>query len=266
MESSSIAYSILLGIIQGITEFLPVSSSAHLILISSMVNGKALPMFLNVSLHFGTLLAVLIYFFDDWWKILKGLKLFIINKQKTYEQQVLLPALIMGSVPAGVVGLLWKDPIEEFFHNPKSVILPLILVGLLLWLVDKKSRTNRSLKSLTITDGIKIGLAQVCALIPGVSRSGATIVAARALSFKREDAARFSFLLGTPAMGGAALLHARGFIENIGNPAFIVGIITSCVVGLGAIKFFISFINRFGFFAFALYRTLLAFVVAYVLF
>jgi undecaprenyl-diphosphatase len=249
-----------LGILQGITEFLPVSSSAHLILVSWWWDGKPLPMYLNVALHFGTLLAVLVYFAKDWLEMLTKTKRYFFYKEKSFAANTLFPSLVIASIPAGILGLSFKSSIEKYFHSPQTIVLPLFTVGILLWLVDKFCGTEKKLGSLTIASAFLIGIAQSFALIPGVSRSGATIIAARLLHFERSDAAKFSFLLGTPAMFGAALLHLGDFAQQVAEPKFYLSIIVSFLVGLATIKFFLEFIKKFGFLVFALYRGLLALV------
>ena len=137
---------------------------------------------------------------------------------------MLLPALIIGSIPAGVCGLLWKDEIEQYFHNPSFVVYPLAIVGLVLWAVDHMMPEGRKLENVDFRSGFLIGLFQALALIPGTSRSGATIVGARLFGFDREAAARFSFLLGTPAMLGAALLELSDISKGLTDPVFYIGI------------------------------------------
>lgn len=258
MDQSSTLYAILLGITQGIAEFLPISSSGHLIIFSWLVNDKPLPLELNVALHLGTLFAILIFFRQDWFNIANAAKDHLIHKKPSYTSRVLLPALIIGSIPAGIIGIFWKDIIEKIFHNPLSVTIPLALVGFILWWVDKEFTSIRKLDSITIKEGFLIGVAQACALIPGVSRSGATIIAGRWLGLERGEAARYSFLLGTPAMGGAALLYGKELFSNVSNPTFIIGFFTSFIVGYLSIKFFLHFLKKFGFLIFAIYRFALA--------
>lgn len=258
MELFSIVYAVILGVVQGVTEFLPVSSSAHLIIISWLFKGEALPLSLNISLHIGTLVAVLIYFKKDWVRIVSSVLRFAKTREKSFESHTLLPGLIVGSIPAGVVGLMWKDEIEAVFHNPSFVAYPLAIVGVLLWYVDSKAPSRKSVGQITIKDAMLVGVAQACALIPGTSRSGATILGARLLGVDREGAARFSFLLGTPVMMGAALLESRDILDSLGDPVFYIGVITSIFVGIGAIHFLIEFVKRFGLAVFAIYRLVLA--------
>ncbi|MEZ4741474.1 MAG: undecaprenyl-diphosphatase UppP [Bdellovibrionota bacterium] len=266
MDSTSPIYALILGIIQGLTEFLPVSSSGHLVVVSWFMNGKSLPLSLNIVLHIGTLSAVLLYFWKSWLGLGLGIKNRILKGTKSFESEVLLPSLILGSVPAGVVGLLWKDSIQSLFHNPLSVAVPLVIVGILLWQVDIRARLVKRLDDLTVRDGLLIGVAQAFSLIPGVSRSGITTMAGRQLGFDREAAARFSFLLGTPAMGGAAVLYGKELLAHATDPVFLIGAVVSCLVGCIAIKFFLSFIKRFGFGVFAIYRCVLAAVILYLLY
>ncbi len=251
-------YSALLGAVQGITEFLPVSSSAHLILWSSFVNSEPLPIHLNIALHIGTLLAVLIFFWRDWFKISSGCVEFLSSGKKSFESHTMLPALLVGSIPAGVVGILWQDSIEAIFHNPQTTVVPLAVVGVALWYVDKIRPASSRLSQLSLFHAFVIGIFQAMALIPGVSRSGITILAGRLYSFDRHDAAKFSFLLGTPAMTGAALLNAGDIAVNLTHPDFYIGLISSMLVGCLSIGFLLKFIARFGFGAFAIYRVLLA--------
>ena len=255
--------SAILGAIQGVTEFLPVSSSGHLILVSWIMNGKPLPLALNTALHFGTLIAVLIYFWRDWKNLLFGSISSIKNKEKNSPQTQLLLALIVGSIPAGVIGLSAKNSIESIFHNPISTAFPLIIVGFLLWFVDQKYNKAKTIQNINLIDAFYIGIAQACALIPGVSRSGATITCSRFLLYDKESAAKFSFLLGTPAMAGAALLHYKDFLSSLNDPSFYVGILTSCVIGCLTIKFFLKFISNHGFLSFAIYRAILGILIIY---
>ena len=252
-------YPIILGVVQGIAEFLPISSSAHLIITSWLMEGEPLSLSLNVSLHMGTLFAVLLYFHKDWLELFSGL--FSDIQQKRYKNGESIKKwtiLVIASLPAGILGLTLKDTIEQLFHNPTSTVGPLVIVGIALWWIDKKAAQSNKLQDMTIFNGIMIGCAQACALIPGVSRSGATITAARLLNFDRETATRFSFLLGTPAMGGAALLHYKDILANLSDSTFQIGVFVSCLVGCLAIHFLMSWIRKAGFGIFAIYRVLLA--------
>ena len=263
MDGLSYLKTILLGIIQGITEFLPISSSAHLLLFSDFLNkGKSIPLFYNVALHFGTALAILVYFRKDWLQIMFSLKKYpVVDKN-----QKLLLNLIIGSIPAAIIGLSFKNFIEKHLHNTYTIILPLGIFGIVLWLIDSKTKEKKNLYELKRGQAFLIGLGQTLALIPGVSRSAATIVVCRLLNLSRLDSARFSFLLGTPAMFGAAFLERKEFYLNIGSPEFHLGLLSSFFVGLISIHFFLKIISHFGFFAFAFYRVLLSLFLSFLYF
>ena len=251
--------SVILGIVQGIAEFLPISSSAHLIVVSEAMGGKPLSLDLNVALHMGTLLAVLIYFWRDWWGLFDGVVVArFARKTRSPEAEKLLSLLLVGSIPAGVLGLTLKDQIEYYLHDPLVVCIPLILVGVLLWRVDKKSSGEKGYEALTLKGVFCIGIAQACALVPGVSRSGATILGGLFSGLSREASAKFSFLLGTPAMLGAFLLELDGILGLLVQPVFLTGVLVSFGTGCLAMYLFFKFLRKFGFGAFALYRSLLA--------
>lgn len=255
-------YPIILGSLQGLTEFLPVSSSAHLIIASWFVDGHSLSLALNVALHLGTLSAVLLYFRKDWGDIALGSMRFLAHRNPKDPSFFLLVSLILGSIPAGFVGVIWKDDIETVLHHPMFTIVPLVVVGFLLWWVDDKSSSARSMKDLTLKDAFLIGCAQALALIPGTSRSGITIIGGRYLGFDRDSAARYSFLLGTPAMLGAALLSFDELAQSYAEPVFYVGFISSLIVGLMAIHLLMRFIRNYGFLIFFIYRLMLALVLS----
>jgi undecaprenyl-diphosphatase len=255
-------YPIILGAVQGLTEFLPVSSSAHLIIASWFVDGKSLPLALNIALHLGTLSAVLLYFRNDWLAITRGGLRFFSHRNPREPSFFLLISLIIGSIPAGLIGIIWKDEIETVLHHPIFTIIPLVVVGFLLWWVDDKSESTRSMEDITLKDAFIIGCAQALALIPGTSRSGITIIGGRFLHFDRDSAARYSFLLGTPAMLGAALLSYEELLHSYTDPVFYMGFISSFVVGLLAIHLLLKFIRNYGFLLFFIYRVILAAVLS----
>lgn len=260
--SQEVLIGAILGLVQGITELLPVSSSAHLIVVSQFLSGRPLPLALNVALHVGTVLAVLAYFYQDWLAMGRAIIRRVTSGTRSFGSDVLLPALVLGSIPAGVIGLKYHKLIEEKLHHPAVVIVPLALVGVLLWWSDKYRPGDRHLEQLTIKDGIVIGIGQAFSLFPGFSRSGSTIIAGRLLGFARPDAARFSFLLGTPAMFGAALLEMREILAFLTDPVLYVGVAVSFVSGCLAIAFLMKFVRNNGFFWFMIYRVALALVIA----
>ncbi len=249
---------IVLGVVQGIGEFLPISSSAHLIVASHFLNGVTIPLASEVALHMGTLGAVLIYFWRDWLSMLDNLVKFLTRKEADSNSLKLFGFLVLGSVPAAIFGGACKHWIENNLHHPLVTVLPLAVVGILLYLIDKGVQRKDDISSLNTRKVLFIGMMQALALIPGVSRSGATIIGGRLSGIDREGAARFSFLLGTPAMFGAALLEFSDIKLAIHEPNFAMAVAVSFVSGCLAIKFFLNFLRRYGFGVFAVYRVLLA--------
>ncbi|MEA4835250.1 MAG: undecaprenyl-diphosphate phosphatase [Anaeromusa sp.] len=254
---------ITLGIVQGIGEFLPISSSAHLILTRWFFDwdpiiqylGENTDIVLDVALHVGTLIAVLIYFFRDWLQLLThGLS----KGMKTQEGKMFW-YLVAATIPGGIAGLALESVIEHFIRSQILVIAAGIAVmGIILYYVDKKATQIVSFEEITFKQAILIGVAQALALIPGVSRSGITMTTGRLLGFTREAAAKFSFLLATPIIAGAALKQAPGIIHNIANPLFLVGAITSAIVGLISISFLLKYLQTHNFAIFAVYRLAIA--------
>ena len=247
---------IILGILQGLTEFIPVSSSAHLILVPWFFkwDGIVNSLSFDVALHFGTLISLLVYFRKDWLHLLKNIT----------QKDNMLWKLAAGTVPAVIVGLLIRDWIEQN-RSPVLIAFTLCFVSALMILSERnyKASDRIGMEKVGFADALFIGIAQACALIPGVSRSGITIVAGLSRKFKREDAARFSFLLGTPAVAGASLLEGKNLIgaENIEFDIFIAGIIVSALVGYLVIKYLLLFLQKYSLRPFAYYRFLIAFVI-----
>jgi undecaprenyl-diphosphatase len=247
---------IILGIVQGLTEFLPVSSSAHLILFPWFFDWQGIvnTLSFDVALHFGTLLALLVFFRKDWIEIIRTMP----------RKDALLWKLVAGTIPAAVAGILLHDWIEQN-RNPVLISFTLTFVAVLMIMSEKKyDATERSgIETITMKSALFIGVAQACALIPGVSRSGITIIAGLTKNLRREDAARFSFLLGTPAVAGASLLEAKNLAGSSGIEfdIFFVGIVVSAVTGYLAIKYLILFLKNFSLRPFAYYRFFLAFVI-----
>ena len=247
---------IILGILQGLTEFIPVSSSAHLILAPWFFkwDGIVNSLSFDVALHFGTLISLLVYFRKDWLHLLKTIT----------QKDNMLWKLAAGTVPAVIVGLLIRDWIEQN-RSPVLIAFTLCFVSVLMILSERNYKVTEriGMEKAGFADALFIGIAQACALIPGVSRSGITIVAGLSRKFKREDAARFSFLLGTPAVAGASLLEGKNLIgaENIEIDIFIAGIIVSALVGYLVIKYLLLFMQKPSLRPFAYYRFLIAFVI-----
>jgi undecaprenyl-diphosphatase len=251
----------LLGIVQGVTEFLPISSSAHLILARAFFGWDAtFGLAFDVSCHVGTLVALLTYFREDVRNLLSAIPRMLNPAGSTYATLAWL--LIVGTVPVALAGLLFSDWISSTFRTPGVAALCLALGALLLFLVERIGSRPRDIGQLRLSDALLVGSAQALALIPGVSRSGATIAMAMLLGLRRDAAARFGFLLGIPAVTAAAVHEAPNVVREIQNPGvpelFVVGVTTSAIVGYFVIKYLIRYLTRHSLDAFAYYRLLLA--------
>ncbi len=251
-----------LGILQGITEFLPISSSAHLILLPWLAGWEAMGLTFDVVVHGGTLLALVIYFRQQWKEIGKQF-LRVLMRQSAPSESGLLGAIAVGTLPAILVGGLFGGVIEDHLRTPGVTVLTLSLFGLLLGWADHQGSQSHSLESIRLRDGLIVGLVQALALIPGVSRSGVTITASLMLGLNRADAARFSFLLGTPVIALATISrlyllwwsgsHAAGSFLPL-----LVGVIFSSISGFLCIKYLLRFLQTRTYLLFVVYRLLLA--------
>jgi undecaprenyl-diphosphatase len=242
---------IVLGIVQGFTEFLPVSSTAHLILFPWFFNwsGEVNTLTFDIALHAGTLLALLLCFWRDWMDL-------ILRKQRIFL------LIVVASIPAGIAGFFLNDLAEHTLRSPLLISVMLVVVGFVMLITDKAYK-YRNIQNTNMGDAITIGIAQAFAIIPGVSRSGITISAGLFRGFEREAAARFSFLLSTPIIAGATVLHFRKAINQGSHDLqlFAVGLITSFVTGFIAIKFLLHFLRRHPLDLFVYYRFILAVVI-----
>lgn len=249
-----------LGIVQGLTEFLPISSSGHLVLVPRLFGWEDQGLAFDVGLHLGTLLALLVYFWRDWLRM--GLA-FVGDAGRhgvslpaySFDARLLL-YIAAGSLPAAVIGLLFADWIEDNVRQAWLVAITLAGVGAVMLVADRTSRLERTIAGVTLRDAVLIGVAQACALIPGVSRSGATISTGLFLNFTRDAAARFAFLLGTPAFVGAALLTFTDLTdaETIAYDELAVGFVASAVVGFAAIHGLLRFLQTQTLLPFVYYR------------
>lgn len=259
---------IILAIIQGIAEFLPISSSAHLIIFrdlfgigSSSINGN-LALVFDISLHFGTLLAITIYFFKDFWNmVIKGL-----TKGIKAKEGKLFWYIVVATIPAAIMGVLFESIIENIIRNSFIIIASaLIVMGVIIYLVDKNTKQIKTLDDITLKDALFIGCCQVFALIPGFSRSGTTIASARGLKLNREDAAKFSFYLSAPVVLGATILSIFDSeiiaIINSNLSIFIIGIGVAFISGLLCIEFLLKYIKKNDFKLFMWYRVILGIIV-----
>jgi undecaprenyl-diphosphatase len=252
---------IVLGVVQGLTEFLPISSSAHLIIIPWLFGWDDGGLTFDVALHVGTLAAVVIFFFKDWVQIIgQGLGLNIGRDTALSKNRGLLWLLAIGTIPGAIAGFLFEKQAEHAFRSPYIIATTAILFGLLLWFADAVGRKQKDISHVSNFDAIAIGTAQALAVIPGVSRSGITIVAGLLRNFDRSSAARFSFLLSTPIIAGAAAKkfwdlhkHGGGLPPDM-QTAFIAGMITSAIVGSITIAFFLNYLRRQSLMVFVWYR------------
>jgi len=259
----SILQAFILGFIQGLTEFLPISSSGHLILVPYIFNWDIQPLYFDVALHWGTLLAVSLFFWKDWKEIFSSLRKNWKIKSKQdfmlYPVDMRLGILIgLGTIPAAIIGFIFQDFIEEKLRSPYVVVVMLITLAGLMWWVENKPRLVRTFKNLKPLDGIFIGLSQALALIPGTSRSGVTITVGIFRGLSKEDAAKFSFLLSTPIIFGAGIyeiykVFKTGFVGLEVIP-LIVGFLTAAITGFLAIKFLMDYLKKQKLTIFIIYR------------
>lgn len=248
---------IILGVVQGLTELLPVSSSAHLYLLSEFFFKWTISDSFDIALHFGTLLAICIFFFKDWINLIRGGFNKVFKKEDSTEGRIFW-YIVAATIPAGIIGLIFEHYLEGYLKQPLIVATALIVMGILLYVVDKKSKSEVSYENMTFKQAFLIGISQVLAFIPGVSRSGATITVGRALRVDRESVAKYTFLLSTPIVFAATVLKIFDFQFSV---AFFAGVLTSFLVGLVVIKFLMEFIKKRSFKVFAIYRVLLGIVV-----
>src|SRR5713101_2153902 len=246
---------IVLGIVQGLTEFLPVSSSAHLILVPWLLRWRDPGLAFDVVLHLGTLLALLAYYWRDWLDM--GMSL-VDGRQMPRR---LLFLLIIASVPGAIIGLLLEKQAETIFRSPVLIATTLALMGIALWAGDSIGSRKRKMEDITFVDALLIGLSQALAIIPGVSRSGATITTARLLGIDRADAANFSFLMATPIIAGAGMLEVHKVLHSGLTAQLGWGFVASAAFGLLAIAGLLSFVRTRTYRPFAIYRIVLAIMV-----
>ena len=250
----SILEALILGLVQGLTEFIPVSSSGHLLLAHELFGTTESTLAFDVALHVGTLLALILFFRKDLWRLAKN----IIGKNADGR---LARLLIIATIPAAIAGFLFGDYIDENLRSPLVVALSLAIMGVIMLVVDRKV-TPENKAEVTTKQGMIVGFAQIAALIPGISRSGATMTAGIFSGLDRKQAAKFSFLLAIPIIAGSALgiLLKDGDSLNIGSELFI-GMITAFASGLFAIRFMLGIIAKVGLKPFAYYRIVLALIV-----
>ena len=258
---------IVLAIVQGLTEFLPISSSGHLVLVPSAAGWNDQGLAFDVAVHFGSLLAVCVFFRDDIVAILRGGGQLLTLSAQTPESRIAL-AIGIGTVPAAGAGLALASWIEDSLRNPSVIVVTLAGYAIVMLLADRFGRRDRNFEKVTLRDALVVGAAQALALVPGTSRSGVTISAARILGFDRRDAARFSFLLSVPVILLATIYEMGRLIvgdEPVAWAQLTVAALVAAIVAYASIDFFMRFVSRIGLLPFAVYRLILAAVILYVL-
>lgn len=257
----SIIQSVILGIIQGLTEFLPVSSSGHLILVREVFKFPDPGKTFDLILHLGTFIGVLIYFRKDLLTIFLAFINGVKKKQLYGEPEInLFWFMIISTIPGGVLGFLYKDVLEEI-NNVYLISGLLIVFGIILLLAEKLSKNIKSMKDLSWKDSIIVGLAQAVALFPGVSRSGSSMTAALFLGFNREASARYSFLISIPIIGGASLYGLvkiiKTGVEDGELGIYVIGFLVSAITGFLCIKYLLDYLKKGSFTGFVVYRVIL---------
>ena len=244
----------ILGLVQGLGEFLPISSSAHLVLIPWLFKWNDPGLTFDIALHIGTLIAVAIYFWKDWLKLItKGLTDVRSTEGKLFWY------LVAATIPGAVVGFLLEKKAETIFREPILIATMLILLGVLLYWADRRGVKHIEMNRITFRTSLFIGLSQALAIIPGVSRSGITMTMGLLMGLTREGAARFSFLLAAPIIFGAALVKLPFLVSNpsVLTINFIIGILVSFVIGIFSIGFLLRYVQTNNFLPFAWYRFIL---------
>jgi undecaprenyl-diphosphatase len=258
---------VVLAVIQGLTEFLPISSTAHLYLTSWLLGWQTESLSFDIMLHLGTLIALVLYFLRDWIQIVaEGFGIHVGHNSQLKENRGLLWLLAIGTVPVAVAGALLHKQAEGAWRTPWVMGVMLIVIGILMWMAENAGRRQRDMASLTFGDAVAIGVAQALAVVPGTSRSGITISAGLFLNLDREAAARYSFLLATPAIGGAAAkalwdLHKAHALHAMLGSDFLVGVAVSAIVGWMVIAWFLHYLRHRSFRPFVYYRVIFGIIV-----
>lgn len=263
----SLVQSAVLGAVQGIAEFLPISSSAHLILVPWLLGWEEHSLTMDVALHIGTLIAVLIYYREVWlqmtWSLLRPSSEV---ESKFYRRLFIF--VIAATIPGAVIGFFAEHAVETIFRSPKLIAMTISFMGILLWYCDRRGRNNRkTLTDFSLKNAILVGIAQGCAVVPGFSRSGTTIATGLALGLTREQAAHFSFYLSVPITLGAIVHHLPKMLqqgEAMGLP-FVTGIAVSALVGWVSISALIKLLGKYSYAPFAIYRVGIAGLILFLL-
>jgi len=272
-----LSQAIVLAVVQGLTEFLPVSSTAHLVLFPWLLGWNDGGLAFDVALHVGTLFAVVIYFLRDWFElVLAGFGIRSSAGMQDDElnwKRRLFWFLVVATIPAAITGMLFEKTIEERFRQPIPIAVALIVVGLLMWWAESRTRLEKHIPQVTLADATVVGVAQAFALFPGVSRSGITITAGLWQRMTRETAARFSFLLSTPVIAGAALKEVPHLIKahragalDLPLSTLLIAIAISGIVGYLVIALFLRYLQTRTLKVFVVYRIVFGIVVLLIAF
>lgn len=255
----TLEHAIILGLVQGFGELLPISSSAHLALAPYFLEFPDQGLAFDVALHFGTLMALIWYFRREWIDMIVSTAHIVRTRriETVHERRALY--LVIATIPGGIGGLLLNDYAETTFRSPLLIATTLAVMGIVLWAVDRWSARVRHIEEITMRDAIIVGCAQVLALVPGVSRSGSTITAGRALHLDRASAARFSFLMSMPITAAAVVLKMPEAIRTEGfSLPLLVGVVTAALSSLVAITILLRYVSKHSYGIFAAYRLLLS--------
>jgi undecaprenyl-diphosphatase len=255
-----------LGLVQGLGEFLPISSSAHLIVVPWLFRWPDQGLSFDVALHLGTLTAVIVYYWRDIIALLKAFFASLVPKSRNWQDsnQRLAWLLLLATIPGAIFGKLFEADVETIFRNPLLIAGTLSVMGLILFAADYYGKKHKTLTGMTWRQSLAIGLSQALALIPGVSRSGATITTSLSLGFTRADAARFSFLMSIPIIAGAGLLKAPELIHTTNWVPVLVGFVVAALTGFAAIVFLLRYISHRSLALFTWYRLALALLIVLV--
>lgn len=270
-----ILHSLILGVVQGLTELLPVSSSAHLNLFPWVFGWSDISESFDVALHIGTLLAIIIFFYKDWVQLIKGGYNQVVKKKKSTEGKIFW-YIVIATIPTGIACLVLDklsgkliEILAGVFKTSQIntqmfiIAIALIVMGIILYVVDKNSKSKIKYKDITFKQSLLISLSQaIAAAFPGVSRSGITMTVGRKMGLERESVAKFSFLLSTPIVAAAALYELKHFVFDL---PFVIGVLASFIVGMFVIKFLLNYLKKGSFKVFAIYRVALGIIVLIIL-
>ena len=268
---NEIFQALILGIVQGLTELLPISSSAHLNLFPWIFGWNEISPSFDVALHIGTLFAIVLFFFKDWVNLIKGGYNQVIKKKKSTDGKIFW-YIVISTIPTGILCLVLDKLSEKLIEKLATtfsvqekliemfmIAIALIVMGIILYIVDKKAKSEIEYKDITLKQSLWIAMSQaIAAAFPGVSRSGITMTVGGGMGLKRESVAKYSFLLSTPVVAAAALVDLKDFVFS---PAFFMGIFASFIVGVFVIKFLLNYLQKGSFKVFAIYRVILGIII-----